>query len=356
VRDRPVVSVITPTLNQARFLERMLASLRAQTCPAFEHLVIDGGSTDGTLEILAREAALGRLQWVSQPDAGMYDAINKGLSRASGEILAYLNSDDAWFPWSLETVVGAFAARPDADLVFGDGVKLKEDTGSQRLRLFGPFDRVSLANYESLMQPAVFWRRRVYERLGGFDADMRYVADLDYWLRASAAGSTLVHVREMLAIERIHASRLSSAHEEPMAAENREMRARHAGLRAGPAARARAFDRDERWQQWLWLRFLVSYAIRPFGAPWRRFFRSGQLAVRGRQVIQGIPPHHHQHLWGSVTSGLAAQILVGTPAKRQTGRARLLLQRARLVVLVLPLILQARRSVPREPPDGNLRA
>jgi hypothetical protein len=355
VSGRPVVSVITPTLNQAGFLERMLASLRAQTYPSIEHVVIDGGSTDGTLEILRRESDLGHLQWVSEADSGMYDAINKGLARASGDILAYLNSDDAWFPWTLETIVAAFAAQPAADVVYGDGLKVMDATGSQRLRLFGPFDRVSLASYESLMQPAVFWRRRLYQRSGGFDAGLRYVADLDYWLRAAASGSALVHVDEVIAIERIHPTRLSSVDEGPMAAEDAGMRARHAGDRGGPAARAWARDRDERWQRWLWLRFLVSFAVRPLGRPWRRFLRSGRVTVRGRQVLLGIQIDHRRQLWGAVSSGLAAEILTGAPPPSRGRALRSALQRARLVALVLPMLVQARRAVPRQPLDANLR-
>ena len=162
-----LVSVVMPTLNQARFLERALESVHAQTYHPIEHVVIDGGSTDGTVEILRRAAAAGRLSYVSEDDRGMYDAINKGLARTTGEILAYLNSDDAWFPWAVETVVAAFEAHPDADLVYGDGIKVDEASGSHRLRILPPFHRISVANYESLCQPAVFWRRELYERMGG---------------------------------------------------------------------------------------------------------------------------------------------------------------------------------------------
>lgn len=310
--DRPLVSVVTPTLNQAPFLERTLASVRAQSYPRIEHIVIDGGSTDGTLDILGRESGAGSVRFVTEPDKGMYDAINKGLTLASGEILAYLNSDDAWLPWAVETVVRRFERRRKVDVVFGDGTKIEEETGVQRVRLFPPFDRLSLANYESLMQPAVFWRRSLLDRIGGFDSQLRYVADLDYWLRAAAAGARIQHVNEVLAIERIHEGRLSSAQRDAMAAEDREMRARHAGEGGGPEGRKRAVERDIRWQRRLWLMFYVASRLRrlPFlPRPWRRFIIEGRLKVRRRRILDGSKPYQYRMLRNAVISGLAAEVI-----------------------------------------------
>jgi glycosyltransferase involved in cell wall biosynthesis len=311
VPDLPLVSVVTPTLNQAAFLERTLRSVREQRYRAVEHIVIDGGSTDGTLDILRREGDQGTIRWISEADSGMYDAINKGLALASGEVLAYLNSDDVYLPWAIETTLGVFQARPGVDLVFGDGIKIEEDTGVQRLRLFPPFDRVSLANYESIMQPAVFWRRRLFERLGGFDSSMRYVADLDYWLRAAAAGAIIAHVAEAIAIERIHPARLSSAQGEAMAAEDRLMRARHAGAEGGPAGRQRAVRRDIRWQRWLWLRFVLAASFRRLPGPWHRFLREGDVRVRRWRALRGSRPYRYKLLRNAVVSGLAASIVSG---------------------------------------------
>jgi glycosyltransferase involved in cell wall biosynthesis len=342
VTNRPLVSVITPTLNQAAFIERTLASVQAQVYPRIEHIVMDGGSTDGTLEIVRREADAGRLTYVSEGDRGMYDAVNKGLALARGDVLCYLNSDDAWFPWAVETVVATFLGHPDADIVFGDGIKVTDDPTQQRLRLFGPFDRLSLATYESLCQPAVFWHRRLYDRLGGFDPTMRFAADLDYWLRAAAAGAPIVHVAEVVAIERIHAARLSSAHEAAMATEASAMRARHAGDQGGPEARRRAVNRDERLQRWLWLRFMTAVAIRPAGRPWRQFIRHAGLSVRGRQIISGIRRYHHKRLWGAVTSTVAPEILgVAMTAPPRPSPVRGALQRLRLLAFSLPLFVPA---------------
>ena len=306
---RLAVSIVTPTLNQARYLQRTLDSVRAQTYPVGEHIIIDGGSTDGTLDILRREGDLGTIRWTSGPDDGMYDAVNKGLAMAAGDILAYLPSDDAYLPWAVETVVDRFASRPMLDLAFGDGVTIEEDSGTQILRLYAPFDRVSLANHASLLQPAVFWRRGLYERLGGFDARMRYVADLDYWLRAAEAGAAIDHLDEVIALERVHEGRLSSARREAMQREEQEMRASHAGPDAGLDARQRAARRYLRWQRWLWLRFVLASTLRPLPGPWHRFLSRGLVTVHSRQALSGLRPRRHNRLRGAIESRLAADIL-----------------------------------------------
>jgi hypothetical protein len=313
VPNRPLVSVITPTLNQAHFLEATLHSVRAQTYPRIEHIVVDGGSTDGTVDVLRREAELARgsLQWQSGPDRGMYDAINKGLALATGDVLAFLNSDDVWMPWAVEAVIDALESKPGVDLIFGDGIKVYETNGAQRLRLFPPFDRISLANYESLMEPAVFWRRRLSERIGGFDTTMRYVADLDYWLRAAASGARISHLSEVIAIERIHDARLSIAQRDAMAAEDQEMRAKHAGERGGPGGRQRAKDRDIRWQRILWLEFIAAASFRSVPGPWRRFLRDGKVKVRRRRALTGSRPEHTRMLQNAVISKLAGEVLAG---------------------------------------------
>lgn len=338
--DRPLVTVITPTFNQAAFIERTLASIRAQSYPEIEHIVIDAGSTDGTLDILRREAAAGRLSFVSEPDRGMYDGINKGQARARGEILAYLNSDDCWFPWSVEAAVETFQAHPDAELAFGDGIKVTEENGFQRLRLFAPFDRISLANYESLCQPAVFWRRRLYERMGGFDAEMRYAADLDYWLRAAAAGAAIVHIPEVIAIERMHAAAFTAAHHDAIVVEIEAMRARHTGDQGGFENVRRASARVVRWQRWLWLRFMIAFAFRPVGRPWRRFIEHGGLAVRGKQIASGVRRFTDERMRNAVKSRLAYEIVGVDPgALPRPRRGRILLQRVTLAARALPFLL-----------------
>ncbi len=116
----PLVSIVTPTRDQGPYIEQTLRSVAGQTYPRIEHIVVDGGSTDGTHAILARHAAARGLVWWSEPDDGMYQAVNRGFARANGEILAYINSDDLYFPWSVEVAVRALQAGPD--LVYGDAL------------------------------------------------------------------------------------------------------------------------------------------------------------------------------------------------------------------------------------------
>jgi len=307
--SRLTVSIVTPTLNQARFLPATLRSVGAQTYPVAEHIVVDGGSTDSTLDILRAAGNEPGLRWTSRPDGGMYEAVNNGLASASGDILAYLPSDDAYLPWTVESVVAVFAARPALDLVFGDGVTIETESGTQILRLYAPFDRISLANHASLMQPAVFWRRRLFEQLGGFDTTMRFVADLDYWLRAAAEGAVIAHLDEVLAIERVHEDRLSSARRDAMKAEELAMRARHIGAHGGAIAQQRAARRYLRWQRWLWLRFVLASTVRPVRGPWPRFLREGRVTVQRRRALNGLRARRH-NLWrGAIDSRLAAEII-----------------------------------------------
>ena len=110
--ERPLVSIVTPTLNQGDFIEDTLRSVREQTYDAIEHIVVDGGSTDRTTAILKEHAVAGRLTWTSGPDTGMYDAVNRGLARSRGDILAYLNSDDLLLAWAVQAVVDRSSGSP----------------------------------------------------------------------------------------------------------------------------------------------------------------------------------------------------------------------------------------------------
>ena len=305
----PTVSIVTPTLNQARFLPATLRSVRAQNYRVAEHIVVDGGSTDGTLDILRQAEAESGLRWTSRPDGGMYEAVNKGLRMAIGDVIAYLPSDDAYLPWTVETVVETFATTPSLDLVFGDGVTVEEESGAQILRLYPPFDLVSLANYGSLLQPAVFWRRGLFDQLGGFDTSMRFVADLDFWLRAAAAGAAIGHVDEVLAVERSHEDRLSTASRDAMDEEEARMRARHAGREHGPDARARAASRHMRWQRWLWVQFVVAANLRSLPGPWRHFLRHGRVSLQHLRALNGLRSRRHGRWRGAIDSEMIAEVM-----------------------------------------------
>lgn len=209
----PVVSIITPVLNRARTIGPCLESVRGQSYPSIEHIVVDGGSQDGTLSVLSEFEGTYPLRWLSEADTGMYDAVNKGLRLARGEILAYLNSDDLYLPWSAEVAVEALD--DGADIVFGDLILVLEGSSPQpdlELRFYPDFDMSYYVYAGAVAQPTVFWRREITERIGRFDETFRLIADCDYWLRAASAGFRFRHLDEMLAIQIDHPDTLRTRH------------------------------------------------------------------------------------------------------------------------------------------------
>jgi glycosyltransferase involved in cell wall biosynthesis len=201
----PLVSVVTPSYNQGKYIKATIDSVLGQDYPHVEYLVIDGGSTDETVEIL-RQYPDSRLQWVSEPDNGQSSAINKGLQRATGGILTYLNSDDVFLPDATSCVVNYFEAHPDVDMLYGDCLTIDLYGKEIQPPLMGqPFNLVLLFTTRlDIPQPTVFWRRRVMERIGLFDESLHYTMDYDYWLRMAAAECKLVYVPGCRAAFRTH--------------------------------------------------------------------------------------------------------------------------------------------------------
>jgi glycosyltransferase involved in cell wall biosynthesis len=280
----PLVSIISPTRNQGRYIEDTLRSVRGQEYEAFEHIVFDGGSTDGTLEILRRHEGTYPMRWVSEPDRGMYDAINKGLAMASGEIVAYLNTDDLYFPWTVATVVDAMN-RSGADLVYGDAIRLDEPTGARMPWLQVPVRARALRASGSLIQPAVFWRRDLHERVGLFDASLRFVGDLDFWLRALDRCTT-VQVDEVLAVDRAHAMQFSTRLAADLATEDSVIRRRSQRSNAVPAVLGRT--RAAALRRARWLAFVT--ATRRGGDGWRQFVEATRPSISARDALLALLP------------------------------------------------------------------
>lgn len=204
----PYVSVVTPSFNQAPFLADTIESVLAQTYPNIEYIVIDGGSTDGSIDII-RHYADHLAYWVSEPDRGQAHAINKGLAVARGEIIGWLNSDDVYLPDTVEAAAAVFADRSDVDAVYGRLARI--DAAGQPIptptlpkdRL--TFDRHHVIGECIVNQPGSFWRRSIMERVGLLNEDLRYALDYEYWTRMIAAGARFRRLDRVMAKFRLSA-------------------------------------------------------------------------------------------------------------------------------------------------------
>jgi glycosyltransferase involved in cell wall biosynthesis len=186
--DFPRISVITPSYNQGEYIENTIRSVLNQNYPALEYIVIDGGSSDRTVEILKKYEE--RIKWVSESDRGQAHAINKGLRRVTGDVIAYLNSDDSYEPGALHAVGEFFSTHPGASWLTGK-CRIVDAQGAEIRKLVTRYKNfwLCLKSYRVLLvldyvsQPATFWRRGVFEKIGGFDETLHYTMDYDFSLR-----------------------------------------------------------------------------------------------------------------------------------------------------------------------------
>lgn len=208
MQDLPRISVITPSLNQGRYIERTIKSVLGQGYPKLEYLVIDGGSSDETLEILKRYEK--QLTWISEKDSGQSEGINKGVRMATGDIIAYLNSDDMYEPGSLTAVAARFMADPSLMWLTGKCRIIDEDDREVR-SVITKYKNFLLAHYRywlllianPVSQPATFWKKEVVEDIGLFDPAESLVMDYDYWLRVGKSYQPAI-LDKNLAAFRIH--------------------------------------------------------------------------------------------------------------------------------------------------------
>ncbi len=226
IMDRPLVSIVTPSFNQGAYIEQTILSVRQQSYQHIEHIIVDGGSTDDTLDVIRRHEGTYDMRWISEPDGGMYEAINKGLRMARGEVLAYLNTDDRYFPWTVKVAVRALAENPDVGFVFGDVLQVEDESDAGKLLLYPPFWLGHIRRFGFLGQPTVFWRRAVFEEYGGFDESLQFVADCEYWMRIGERYRAR-KLDEMLAIVRDHPEAKRFAQMEALSKELNEVRPRY---------------------------------------------------------------------------------------------------------------------------------
>lgn len=179
----PIVSIITPSFNQAAYIDATIQSVLRQDYTPIEYLVMDGGSTDGTIDRLRSYGP--QLRWISRPDEGQTDAINKGFAATTGSILTWLNSDDTLEPGAVRAAVEYLEAHPDVAVVYGDA-NFIDPTGRfiGRCAHVEPFNRHRLLHYSDfIVQPAAFFRRSVFEEVGGLDKSLHWSMDYDLWLK-----------------------------------------------------------------------------------------------------------------------------------------------------------------------------
>ena len=210
---KPLVSIITPSFNQVSFIEETIQSVLSQDYPHIEYWIIDGGSQDGSLMIIKKYAD--RLAgWVSEPDDGQADAINKGFQRVTGDIIAWINSDDVYRPHAVVRAVAALGAHPEVGLVYSDVDSIDEWGELFNRMRYGQWGLLDLMAFKILGQPSVFFRRSVLEQAGFLDLSYHYLLDHHLWLRMALETQLGYVPGEVWAAARMHPDAKNVSHAE----------------------------------------------------------------------------------------------------------------------------------------------
>jgi glycosyltransferase involved in cell wall biosynthesis len=264
-QSQPLVTIVTPSFNQGEFIADAIESVLAQDYPAIEYMVMDGGSTDSTLDVLRSYGD--RVRWTSGPDGGQSDAIHRGFLAGSGEYIAWLNSDDRYVPGAVGAAVAELALDPTAGLLYGQG-EFIDRAGA----LIGPAAHIEPWNLDRLvgtvnflLQPATLFRREAYLAIGGIDTALSYVMDYDLWIRLGSKYPVRFLPR-LLAQARVYGETKTATGGLPRLEEMERMIRRNGG-RGLPKA-----FRPEMWRE---LQRARALAVKE-----RRFGRAAQLSVR----------------------------------------------------------------------------
>jgi|SRR3990167_2977479 len=201
----PKISIVTPSFNQGSYLESTILSVIGQLYPNLEYIIMDGGSTDNSIDII-RKYEKHFAFWESVPDKGQSDAINKGFQIATGDIFAWINSDDMYLPHTFRFISEYFSSNCDDKIVFGNCLKFNQETkkvyGSDVESSHKKLD-ISLCDY--IIQPSCFWSRQIWEKVGPLNLDLAFSLDWDWFIRAQKLNLKFEPISEFLSIYRIHA-------------------------------------------------------------------------------------------------------------------------------------------------------
>lgn len=207
----PTIALVTPSYQQGRFLERTIYSVVRQEYPRLEYVVQDGGSSDETLDVLQRSDRL-LTRWVSEEDDGQADAINRGFRETTGDVMAWLNSDDLLLPGAMAYVGRFFYEHPDVDVVYGNRLMIDEDDRQIGEWILPRHDDIALTLEDFIPQETLFWRRRVWNAVGGrVDPEFDYALDWDLLLRFRDAGAKMVRLPRYLGAFRVHDEQKTTA-------------------------------------------------------------------------------------------------------------------------------------------------
>jgi len=239
--DEPLVSIVTPSLNQRTFIEATIESVLSQDYPNIEYIVIDGGSTDGTLDVLRKYE--GRLRWTSEPDGGQSAAINKGFRQARGDILAWLNSDDTYLPGAIRTAVDHLVLHPGCAMVYGEGYVIDEQGGTtHRFPATEPFNLWKLVYViDYILQQTAFFRRSAVEVVGYLDERLHWSMDWDLFIKIGKR-YRVDHIPRDMANLREHRSAKTMSGGRARLAELLALMRRHGSRRYPPAYLGYGFD------------------------------------------------------------------------------------------------------------------
>jgi glycosyltransferase involved in cell wall biosynthesis len=249
----PRIAIVTPSYNQRRYLEATILSVLDQNYPSLSYHVQDAASQDLTLDLLRSYGP--KLSWRSEPDTGQANAINTGfkVTAADCDIMAYLNSDDTLMPGTLSYVARLFQAQPNTDIVYGHRIFINEDGLEIGRAVFPPHEPLALRYIGYVPQETMFWRRRVWDRVGPIDESFRFALDWDFMLRAQQSGFKMVRLPRFLGCFRIHAEQKTSAMMDVGLQEMQLLRQRHIG---------HAPTRTEMY------RAVIPFLVRQFGYHW----------------------------------------------------------------------------------------